>query len=175
MTYYVYFASHAPLSTKSMGYHHVHGVYDNELDATGLFFEENMNKTTGKRYSFSKHVSLRYQTRTTSNFLAIGALNEHNGYEQKIAQLIFDYVQTAVRNSPVVVLYLSLDGEENKPFTNTRTAHASTITKPADLVLDERHCLRLYRNKQALEFLDDKWGHVYVANPQYVGDQGGWK
>lgn len=73
MTYFAYFASHAPLSTAEVGYNPIRvNVYETELDFTGLFFDENIDEETSKRFSFSKHVKLRYQTCCASNYLPMG-------------------------------------------------------------------------------------------------------
>lgn len=54
MTYYAYFASHAPLSTKSIGYQPLkRNVFASELDATGLYFEENVDSDTKKRFFYT--------------------------------------------------------------------------------------------------------------------------
>ena len=85
MTYYAYFASHAPLSVESMGDNPIReNIYETELDFAGLFFEENIDEETGNRFSYSKHVKLRFQTCCSSNYLPMDErYDRNNSYAKK--------------------------------------------------------------------------------------------
>ncbi|MFS0614730.1 hypothetical protein [Lederbergia ruris] len=170
MTYYAYFASHAPLSTESIGYQPIReNVYASELDFTGLWFEENMDEETLKRFYFSKHVRLRYQTRCTSNYLPIeGNYRFNNPFSQKISNLLFDYIMKALEDSPVVMYYISLDGHEDEEFATFKTIHLSEIQTHEDLHINDRECLRIIRDDPILDYLEDESGFIYVKHPEYI-------
>ncbi|MBO0994135.1 hypothetical protein [Bacillus sp. SD088] len=170
MTYYAYFASHAPLSTEAIGYQPIReNVYASELDFTGLWFEENMDKTTQKRYPFSKLVRLRYQTRCTSNHLPIeGNYRPNHPFCKKISVLLYEYILRALEDSPIVVYYISLDSHENEEFNTVKTVHLSEIQTHEDLHINDRDCLRIIRDDPILEYLEDESGFIYVNHPEYI-------
>lgn len=171
MTYYAYFASHAPLSTDEMGYRPIkENVYETELDFTGLFFEENIDEETGRHFSYSKHVKLYYQTCCTSNHLPMNEkYNQNNSYEKKISKLVYEYVMKALEDSPEVVYYIALNSYEDEGFEITRRVHISEIKSDEDLHIGAYECLRIYRDDPKLEIMDDENGYLVLENPEYYG------
>lgn len=170
MTHYAYIASHAPLSTESVGYRSIReNIYESELDFTGLWFEENIDEQTKRRFHFSKHVRLRYQTRCSSNFLPMnGNYKAYNPFYKKISVLLYEYIMKALEESPVVMYYISLDSYEDQEFQKSRTVHISEIQSHEDLHIDDRECLRIVRDDPVMDFLDDESGFIYVNHPEYV-------
>ncbi|OAK69077.1 hypothetical protein [Lederbergia galactosidilytica] len=173
MTYYAYFASHAPLSTEEIGYQPIReNVYASELDFTGLWFEENLDEANEKRYPFSQHVRLHYQTRCTSNYLPIeGNYRSNHTFYKKISVLLFEYILKALEDSPIVVYYISLDSQEDEEFTLVKTLHLSEIQSPEDFHINDRECLRIIRDDRILEYLEDESGFIYVKHPEYLQTQ----
>lgn len=171
MTYYAYFASHAPLSVEPMGDNPLRGnIYETELDFTGLFFEENIDEVTGKRFSYSKHVKLRYQTCCSSNYLPMDVNYQRNkSYAKKISKLVYDYVIKALEDSPEVVYYISLNSYEDQDFETVRKVHISEVKSDEDLHIGDRECIRIYRDDPMLDFLDDETGFLVLENPHYYG------
>lgn len=171
MTYYAYFASHAPLSVKPMGDNPIHGnTYETELDITGLFFEENIDEEKGKRFSYSKHVKHRYQTSCTSNYLPMDErYNRNNSYAKKISKLVFNYIIKALEDSPEIVYYISLNSYEDEDFKTIRRVHISEIQSDEDLHIGDRECIRIYRDDPMLELLNDDTGFHVLENPSYYG------
>ena len=171
MTHYVYFASHAPLSVKQMGDNPIReNIYETELDFMGLFFEENIDEETGKRFSYSKHVRLRYQTCCTSNYLPMDErYDRNNSFAKKVSKLVYDYVMKALEDSPEVVYYIALNSYENRDFETMRKVHISEIKSDEDLHIEAGECIRIYRDDPLLELLDDVNGFLVVANPEQYG------
>lgn len=171
MTYYAYFASHAPLSTVEMGYNPIReNVYETELDFTGLFFEENIDEETGKRFSYSKHMKLRYQTCCYAEYIPMNErYNRNDVYEKKISKLIYEYVIKALEDSPEVVYYISLNSHEDEDFETIRRVHISDIKSDEDLHIGDRECIRIYRDDPMLELLDDETGFLILENPHHYG------
>ncbi|MCZ2259598.1 hypothetical protein [Sporosarcina sp. G11-34] len=171
MTHYAYFASHAPLSVEPMGDNPIkRNTYETALDFTGLYFEENIDEETGKRFSYSKHVKLRYQTCRTSNYLPIDeGYNRNNSYAKKISKLVFNYLMKALEDSPEVVYYISLNSYENEDFKTVRKVHISEIKSDEDLHIGDRECIRIYRDDPMLELLNDDTGFHVLENPNYYG------
>ena len=163
MTYYAYFSSHAPLSTVEMGYNPIReNVYETELDITGLSFDENIDEETGKRFSYSKQVKLRYQTCCTSNYFPMDVgYNRNNIYQKKISKLLYDYIMQALEDSPEVVYYISLNSDEDQEFKTIRRVHISEIRSDEDLHIGDRECIRIYRDDPMLALLDDEQDILY--------------
>ena len=171
MTLSAYFASHAPLSVEQMGDNPIRGnIYETELDFTGLFFEENIDEETGKRFSYSKHVRLRYQTCCSSGYLPMDErYDRNNSFAKKISKLVYDYVMKALEDSPEVVYYIALNSYEDQDFETMRSVHISEINSDEDLHIGDRECIRIYRDDPMLELLDDVNGFLVVANPEHYG------
>lgn len=154
-----------------MGYNPIReNVYETELDFTGLFLEGNLDEETGKRFSYSKHVKLRYQTCCTSNYLPMDVgYNQNNAYQKKISKLVYEYIMQALEDSPEVVYYISLNGYEDEDFETMRRVHISEIKSDEDLHIGDRECIRIYRDDPMLEVLGDETGYLILENPEYYG------
>lgn len=94
--------------------------------------------------------------------------NPNNPFDKKISTLIYNYLLSALKNSPVVMYYISLDSYENNPFETFRKVHVSELKEPKDVVIHDRECLRIHRDDPLLDYLDDETGFVYVKNPHYL-------
>ena len=87
MTQYFYLAAPRKLPTGSFGSNPVSAqqphVFRTELDFTHLFFENNVDEQSKKRFSFSPHFSLKHQVAFSHNFFPLKNELKGNSIEEK--------------------------------------------------------------------------------------------
>ena len=64
-------------------------VFRTELDFTHLFFENNMDEQSKKRFSFSPHFSLEHQVAFSHNFLPLKNELKGNSIEEKCFNILY--------------------------------------------------------------------------------------
>jgi hypothetical protein len=121
MTQYFYLAALKKLPTGSFGSNPVSAkqphVFRTELDFTHLFFENNMDEQSKKRFSFSPHLSLEHQVAFSHNFLPLkNELKGNSIIEEKCLNILYLYIEEALQMSRVVEYFSSLNGKEDLPF-----------------------------------------------------------
>ena len=142
MTQYFYLAAPRKLPTGSFGSNPVSAkqphVFRTELDFTHLFFENNIDEQSKKRFSFSPHFSLEHQVAFSHNFLPLKNELKGNSIEEKCLNILYSYIEEALQMSGVVEYFSSLNGKEDLPVSCKKSIHWSDLKTPYDLVLADR-------------------------------------
>ncbi|MFJ5760835.1 hypothetical protein ACIQAA_17360 [Neobacillus sp. NPDC093182] len=142
MTQYIYIASPRRLSKGSFGLNPVSpgqpNVFKTELDATHLYFENNYDSKSKRRFSYSPHFSLNHQVAAYSNSIPLKHEVKGNAIENKCLALLYSYLEEALQTGGVVEYFTSWNGEEELPITKKRSIRWKDIKTPYDLVLDDR-------------------------------------
>ncbi|ETI69820.1 hypothetical protein [Neobacillus vireti] len=142
MTQYIYLASPVKLPEGTYGLNPVSpeqpNVFETELDFAHLSFENNYDRESKSRFSYSPHFTFHYQVACSYNFLFLKEGLKGNATDEKCLGLLHSYISNALQASGIVEYYTSWNGEEALPITNRRSIQWTDIKTPYDLVLTDR-------------------------------------
>ncbi len=142
MTQYIYIASPVRLPKGSFGLNPVSpqnpNVFKTELDATGLYFENNYDNKSKRKFSYSPHFSLEYQVAAYSNAIPLKYRLAGNAIEEKCLNILYSYLKEALQASGVIEYFTSWSGEERLAISKKQSVCWKNIKTPYDLVLDDR-------------------------------------
>ncbi|GAE29326.1 hypothetical protein [Halalkalibacter hemicellulosilyticus] len=142
MTQYIYLASPLRLPKGSFGLNPISSeapnVFGNEVDFTHLFFEDNYDSNSKRRFPYSSHFSYKHQVAAYANHIPLTSQLKGNAEEEKCLTILYDYMGEAIQKSGVIQYFTSLNGEENLALSNKRNIHWLDLKKPYDLVLEDR-------------------------------------
>jgi hypothetical protein len=112
--------------------------FNNELDFTNLYFENNYDSKLKRRFSYSSHFSFTYQVATYSNYIPLRYELKGNELEEKSLTILYSYLEDALQTSGIVEYFTNLSGKEELPISQERCIHWMEIKTPNDLVLEDR-------------------------------------
>ncbi|MFV8828492.1 hypothetical protein [Alkalihalobacterium sp. APHAB7] len=142
MTQYIYIASPMRLKAGSFGSKPVSverpHIFHNEWDFTHLFFENNYDANTKKRFSYSTHFSFKHQVACDHNHMPLKTQITRRSVETKCLTILYDYMEEALEASGILEYFTSLNGHEDRPLYKKRTIRWANIQTPYDLVLEDR-------------------------------------
>ena len=142
MTQYIYIASPMRLPEGPFGSIPLSpeqpNVFKNELDFTHLYFENNYDSKSKRRFSYSTHFSFKHQVAAYSNFIPLKYDLKGNAVEEKCLTILYSYLEEALQASGVVEYFTSLNGKEALAISKKRNIRWMDIKTPYDLVLDDR-------------------------------------
>ena len=85
-------------------------VFKTELDATGLYFENNYDNKSKRKFSYSPHFSFEYQVAAYSS--AMKYQLKGTPIEEKCLNILHSYLEDANQSSGVVEFFTSWSGKE---------------------------------------------------------------
>ncbi|MBT2214849.1 hypothetical protein KK120_03330 [Virgibacillus dakarensis] len=142
MTQYYYISSPHKLLKGTFGSQPVSekqpNIFNSELDATELIFEDNYDTETKKRFKYVPILSFKYQVAVYNNSLPIKNHEAGNSFEEKCLHLLYEYLRNALHESGVLEFCTCLNGTEEQGNWTKKTLHWSDIKSPYDLVLKDR-------------------------------------
>jgi len=141
MTRYIFIASPIKLPKGEFGSNPLSkekpNVFKTELDFTHLYFENNYNSITKKRFSYSNHLTYEYQVAAYANQIPIRGQETGSSYEKKCLKILYEYIEKAIYQSGYLELFTSWNGEESNLLSNQRRLRWENIKDPYDLVLKD--------------------------------------
>ncbi len=150
MTQYWYIASPNKLPVGSYGLTPVlpdrPNVFQNELDFTHLYFENNIEDTSIERISFSSHFNFEYQVDTSHNFMPLKGSETGHPHEEKCLQILYRYLEEALHDSGILEIFTSISGEEHRAIRSMKQVKWKDIQSPYDLVMDDREFWVIHLN-----------------------------
>ncbi|WP_289890399.1 hypothetical protein [Virgibacillus pantothenticus] len=142
MTQYYYISSPHKLPKGTFGSQPVSekqpNIFNNELDAIELIFEDNYDSKTKKRFKYVPILSFKYQVAVYNNFLPIKNQEIGNSFEEKCLHLLYEYLHTALHESGILEFCTCLNGTEEQGNWTKKILYWSDIKSPYDLVLNDR-------------------------------------
>lgn len=143
MTQYIYIASPMRLPKGSFGSNRLFtpehpNVFKNELEFTHLYFENNYDSETKKRFSYSPHFSFKHQVAVTHNFIPLKYELKGIAIEEKCLSILYSYLEEALQAAGVVEYFTSLNGKEEFPISNNKIICWKDLKTPYDIVLEDR-------------------------------------
>lgn len=142
MTQYIYIASPVKLPKGSFGSKPLSpeqpNIFKTELDATGLFFENNYDKKLKKKFSYSPHFSFEYQVAAYSSAIPMKYRLKGTLKEEMCLNILHSYLKKAIQASGVVEYFTSWSGEEHASISKKRSVAWMDIKTPYELVLEDR-------------------------------------
>ncbi|MGE7764950.1 hypothetical protein [Peribacillus sp. NPDC096540] len=142
MTQYIYIASPMKLPEGSFGLKPVSpeqpNVFKDELDFTHLHFEDNYDRASKTRFSYSSHFSFNHQVAINHNLLPLKYVSKSNAIQEKCLDILYSYIEEELHASGVIEYFTSLNGHEDLPIGVNRSVSWTDIKTPYDLVIADR-------------------------------------
>jgi hypothetical protein len=142
MTQYIYIASPVKLRKGSFGSRPLSpeqpNVFKDELDFTGLYFENNYDSKSKRRFSYSPHFTFEHQVATESRPIPLKHQLKGTAKEEKCLNILYFYLEEALQTSGVLELSTCISGKEGSPISEQRSIRWSDIKTPYDLVQEDR-------------------------------------
>ncbi|WP_251028543.1 hypothetical protein [Bacillus sp. ISL-18] len=102
-----------------------------------MYFENNYESKTKRKFSYSPHFSFEYQVAAMSERIPLKHRERGVAIERKCLKILHSYLEDAIQARGVLEYFTSLSGKEHWHISNRRKISWSEIKTPYDLVLDD--------------------------------------